>query len=494
MVGETRLRSRLLRTAMLCGLAVALVPAGARASDNAMGGDRGAASGPSAAATAVGFGTWHEMSWSGFAPQPVDSPEPPWTFTATGPALLKVTDWACSGDRFEVFDFGVSLGETPPVADQQECFGSADACYADPRFSSGTFLLGPGEHSITVTLIRSALQASGDPWGSGVGYFRVDEVPPCDAAPAGLVGCWHFDEQEGLTAFDSSGLGNDGTYLGGPVLGVPGVVNTAVSMDGSNDHVSVPDDASLDVGDSFTLDGWIQRDSFEKAQQLFFKGGKGFQLSVMSRFNGSQVYLRKAGVTTMYRTVGGVPEDDQFHHVVATKDGSDVAIYIDGVAQELQVVSPRTIEDTAFPLTFSSNGASAVAGDLDEFAVYDRALTPAEVEERFARGGLRATFSRSSSKAAKAGKARQEPQGEAVASRDAADGVGVFAVRRRSASRTPGSPPSMRPACRVWWRGRSRSRARGPSARRASRATWSTRTGRARSASARAAPARPARG
>ena len=44
---------------------------------------------------------------------------PPWTITVPDVgALLTVTDAFLSGDRFEIFDFGVSIGLTSPAAEQ----------------------------------------------------------------------------------------------------------------------------------------------------------------------------------------------------------------------------------------------------------------------------------------------------------------------------------------------------------------------------------------
>src|SRR5215471_20558074 len=37
---------------------------------------------------------------------------PPWAFTSLSSATLTVTDAFTSGDRFEVFDFGISIGFT----------------------------------------------------------------------------------------------------------------------------------------------------------------------------------------------------------------------------------------------------------------------------------------------------------------------------------------------------------------------------------------------
>jgi hypothetical protein len=199
-------------------------------------------------------------------------------------------------------------------------------------------------------------------------------------------GCWGFNEPPtSTTALDSSPFLNNGTYLGNPVLGTSGVRNTAVTMDGINDTVRVPDSASLDTGDSFSLEGWIRRGPTTKSHELFNKGGNGYQLVVMGSPNGNQVFLRKAGVTTIVRSATGVPVDSAYHHIVATKNGPNTAqIYIDGVEGTVNVSGVQIVQDTSFLLTFGAAGSTPA--DYDEFAVYDRALTPGEVLGRFAGG------------------------------------------------------------------------------------------------------------
>ncbi len=151
----------------------------------------------------------------------------------------------------------------------------------------------------------------------------------------------------------------------------------------------VPDDPSLDVGDSLTLEGWVKRDDARSIDQLFNKGSRGFQVVVLDRRGGNRVVLRKANVATVARSQGGVPADGRFHHVVVIKDGrQDLRIYIDGVEQALQVARPgQVIQDTSFPLTFSAaTRPGAIRGDIDQFAVYDRALSAEQVATLFAAG------------------------------------------------------------------------------------------------------------
>jgi hypothetical protein len=98
------------------------------------------------------------------------APNPPWTFTVpAGGALLTVTDVQNPGDSFNIFNSGVLIGLTPTVAANGNVFCGFDPvpCMQDSRFSSAVFSLAAGNYSITIT-------ARDSPFGSGVGYFRID--------------------------------------------------------------------------------------------------------------------------------------------------------------------------------------------------------------------------------------------------------------------------------------------------------------------------------
>ena len=202
-------------------------------------------------------------------------------------------------------------------------------------------------------------------------------------------GYWRFGEPSGTALLDSSGNANNGTYLGGVALGAPGIPgaapNTAATFDGINDTGRVPDSASLDVGGSFSVEGWIKRTATTKSQELFNKGANGIQLTVMSAGSGNQVWLRKAGVTTIARSAGGIPADGAYHHVVATMNGPGTAkIYIDGVLDTVSVSAVQAIADTAFPLTFGIAASNPTL--YDEFALYDDPLSATAVAAHHAAG------------------------------------------------------------------------------------------------------------
>ena len=110
---------------------------------------------------------------------------PPWTFSGNpGGATLTVTDAFTSGDVFEVFDFGVSLGTTTAVDTSGDCGDDPVPCLADPLMSHRAFALGAGPHSITIVPTES-------PFGSGSAFLLCEgcgEVtpPPPPGVPAPL--------------------------------------------------------------------------------------------------------------------------------------------------------------------------------------------------------------------------------------------------------------------------------------------------------------------
>jgi PEP-CTERM motif-containing protein len=110
------------------------------------------------------------------------APAPPWTFLAASGATLTVTDAFISGDRFEIFDFGASIGLTsaPAASGGVDCGDDPVVCLATPGISNGAFALGAGPHAITIVPTLS-------PDGGGSAYFRVDGATAAVPEPTSLL-------------------------------------------------------------------------------------------------------------------------------------------------------------------------------------------------------------------------------------------------------------------------------------------------------------------
>ena len=103
----------------------------------------------------------------------VGAPAPAWTFVApSGGAVLTVTDLFQSSDRFEIFDFGVSVGFTslPNLQPLVSCGSDPVTCLGTPGISRGTFAMAAGAHALSFIPVLS------DDFG-GTGAFQVSSVP-----------------------------------------------------------------------------------------------------------------------------------------------------------------------------------------------------------------------------------------------------------------------------------------------------------------------------
>lgn len=108
----------------------------------------------------------------------------PWTYT--GSANLLVLDLFLSGDQYEVFDNGISLGQTSTPGSELQCGLPALADIAcsisTPNFSRGTYLLGSGSHSITINYVKTTSVAH-----SGAALQLTATPEPANFVPFGLA-------------------------------------------------------------------------------------------------------------------------------------------------------------------------------------------------------------------------------------------------------------------------------------------------------------------
>ena len=105
---------------------------------------------------------------------------PAWTFTTSG-STLTVVDAFESGEAFEIFDFGVSLGLTSAPGNAVDCGDDPVPCLAVADMSKGFFLLAPGPHALTILPTLS-------PGGLGAAYLHVSAPAVPEPVTALLFG------------------------------------------------------------------------------------------------------------------------------------------------------------------------------------------------------------------------------------------------------------------------------------------------------------------
>jgi len=102
------------------------------------------------------------------------------TFTITETSTLTVTDAFLSGDIFEVFSDGTSLGRTStPTSFDQQTFSNYDAAAADSRWSTGIWAFLAGTYTISGISFDS-------PFDYGRAALKLDTGVSAVPVPAAL--------------------------------------------------------------------------------------------------------------------------------------------------------------------------------------------------------------------------------------------------------------------------------------------------------------------
>lgn len=219
----------------------------------------------------------------------------------------------------------------------------------------------------------------------------------------GPIAYWRFNETSGTTAVDVTGNGHDATYSGGVTLGAAGVMHdgsadTAASFDGVDDEVLGLDWGTLEFAGTapFTVEVWLTHSGKNALQGIITKAyshGTGNNDGWGMAINNSDISITRASGTATQgassTVVGGTVA-----HAVGTYDGTTLTLYINGTAVSASTTAisipantePLYIANGSSPGGGPGDGSKRYQGKLDEIAIYDRALTAAEVSEHYTVG------------------------------------------------------------------------------------------------------------
>lgn len=213
------------------------------------------------------------------------------------------------------------------------------------------------------------------------------------------TGFWRLGENVGsTTANDSKKTAFlapriAGTYAGGVLLGeagsLQGDANTAARFDGVNDMVTIGSEASFDYTTALTVEAWVRVPVWTRTwQAIVTKGDSSWRLS---RFGDTRRISFETTSAAGHHSLASVRnlDDNTWHHVVATWDGTFKALYVDGVLESFTTYR-ETLSANDWPVILGENAQAPgrfFNGWLDEVALYGRALTPVEVAEHYVAGG-----------------------------------------------------------------------------------------------------------
>lgn len=196
-----------------------------------------------------------------------------------------------------------------------------------------------------------------------------------------LIGHWKMDEGVGGTTVDSSGKGNNGTFIGAPAWQSSSNCKTGncLSFDGG-DWVNCGHGTSLDTTDAVTIVAWEKLSGTYADYNYYVTKGGTYAANFGTRYGDGFMIWYITGVKNW--VISGYPplKDGNWHQVVGTYDRNgginNMRFYYDGILRSSTTTS-GTLPVTTQDLILSN---SSYGGSLDEVRIYNRALTDAEIK------------------------------------------------------------------------------------------------------------------
>ncbi len=297
------------------------------------------------------------------------APSAPTGLTATAPNSSQINlVWIASTDDVGVAGYRI-----------ERCQGASCGTFVQIAAPAGTGV-SFGDTGLIVSTTYSYRVRAVDAAGN-LGAYSGVATATTSSTPLGLVAAYSFNEGSGNTVADVSGNGNNGTITAATWT-TSGKFGNALTFNGTNAQVSVPNASSLRLTNGMTLEAWVYPTSTPTGwRSVIDKNVDGYYLMASTTPNN-----RPAGGGTWasgnQNTIGtAVLTVNSWTHLATTFDGATVRLYVNGALVTSQAQA-STLSVTTGTLQIGGDGypGEFFAGLIDEVRVYSRALSAAEIQ------------------------------------------------------------------------------------------------------------------
>ena len=238
-------------------------------------------------------------------------------------------------------------------------------------------------------------------------YHKVDTVTGADVSLTGLKAYYKFNEASGNIINQASAVGStdmiatSDLVVSGATYGVTGKIGDALSFDGTNDSASASSTSTSDwsflsqSGVAFTIIFWYKADDFVANRSFFATSNFGTDgINIVSK---TDRYIRflcgntSAGFMDFTTTTVIQPNDTNWHMLMAKYDdasGVGTLSIDNGIVETKgsQNLTNTSSPNYVFKVAQDGLGAGYYKGDIDEFSIWNRILTTAEITSLYNSG------------------------------------------------------------------------------------------------------------
>lgn len=204
----------------------------------------------------------------------------------------------------------------------------------------------------------------------------------------GLISVWHLNENSGESLVADSFGSNDGVRTGATQDIADKMLGAAsLDFDSIDDNVVVPHDISL-APDFISISTWVKPRVDSAQQSIIEKPFTSFSGSIYDYFlraftpNSNIGWFVTINGTLRVLQSNSHASANNWHHVVATYDGSYLRLYIDGYFRAISPLHSGTITKSGEDLRFGEHehlASQKLDGNMDEVNMWNRALTDGSV-------------------------------------------------------------------------------------------------------------------
>ena len=199
-------------------------------------------------------------------------------------------------------------------------------------------------------------------------------------------------EATGTTVVNSANQLINGTLGGGNAtadISVAGKIDKALDFNGTSDYVDCGNDTAFDIGTVFSSSAWIKTSSTGTWKWVIGLGEHAVSKDrslVVNNSNQAALFCYDDNPTSTT-----IVTDGEWHHIVATCDGTNAKIYVDGILED--TTQPTLVAYSFIGATIGVRELPAEAftwyefnGSIDDARIFDKALSANEVKGIFAKG------------------------------------------------------------------------------------------------------------
>ncbi len=207
-----------------------------------------------------------------------------------------------------------------------------------------------------------------------------------------------YDENS-TYAYDFSGNGNNGTVVNATWTSDGRMGGGGFEFDGVDDYVEFGDDSDFEL-ENFTISGWVKRDLIGaehilKSLQYQAQGDGGIS-GVTFGFGSTNVLSVGVAISDSFETTSTTStytDTSKFYHLVATKSGTSVKIYVNGDEVKSGTISSANVDYSTTSSKKTLIGArwrgdaqdykGLLNGTIDEVAIWNRSLSASEILDHY---------------------------------------------------------------------------------------------------------------